>query len=134
MKFVFKKALLSHRHGASFLPTVISDEDFKKLKENMLAEDLKYSSNNDIFQTTDIVSHCYRQDENDPERPYKLLTLDRILESANVKDNIAKHKLWIEIDKELLKIFQHAATQTNDQTIIDKFFCSSKKWIKIKSS
>ncbi len=82
-------ALLSHRYGNRHLPKSISIEEFELISSEMhtLGLDLTYTyetKTGQSVQINDIANHCYKIDENEVPRRYKLLRLDRIFESYDL--------------------------------------------------
>ena len=78
-------ALLSHRYGTREIPNRIDEHEFEILREELKnIPDLDLSFKYDESETMkidfqNIISHCYKLDENEIPRKYKLLHIDEIL-------------------------------------------------------
>lgn len=80
---------MGHRYGNTHLPTHISIDEFKALKNEMRKDDLIFNYKRDQTITiliNDIVAHCYKLNENIQPNVYQLVNIEGIIQDYNPVD------------------------------------------------
>ncbi len=76
--------MLSQRYGSREIPNNIAETEFEILKEEINRSkntdfSFKYDSNDIRINIKNLVEDCFRLDENEIPKKYKLLHIDEIL-------------------------------------------------------
>ena len=85
---------MSHRYGMREVPNLINEQEFESLKESLQNKNFDCSfelkTTNINVDIKNLIEECYRLDENEVPRKYKLLNIDEILHGySNVCSNLA---------------------------------------------
>ena len=83
----FFKAILSCRIGNRLLPTSIPEEEFKEIINFLQNKDLKLNLDSLEISTKNIFDLCYKLDNNETPKFYKLLDITTILPAF--KDSVS---------------------------------------------
>ena len=72
---------MSHRYGSQMLPSQIDNEIFLKLNAEINQNDLKYVYKSESFELAveNVLTHCYKEDENVVPSLYRILEIDKIV-------------------------------------------------------
>ncbi len=80
---------MSHKYGSALLPSVISEHEFYKIREEIRTikfNEIKLDSR--IYDSSvDLIDYFYRLNKNEKPFAYRLMGADRVLKEINTKVN-----------------------------------------------
>ena len=82
--------MLSHKYGQRFLKEKILESEFLALKSEISKNKnidigLNYKSGPIRLKTDDLMEYCYRLDENEIPRCYKLLNINNLIQGYSLQ-------------------------------------------------
>ena len=82
--------MLSHKYGQRFLHSIIEENEFNAIKNeinknNNIDISLNYKSGSVKLQVNDLLEYCYKLDENEIPKCYKLLNINQIIQGYSLQ-------------------------------------------------